>query len=598
VIKSESKGAKSPTPGGAETSVGRISLWAIALITAASGLVNIYSVLGDIPPDHARILAKFLPIEFQVLSRYLTLLIGFALVVSSVSILRRKRMAFWLVLTLCVLSVISHLTKGIAYEGAAVSLVLLAVLLLNRKRFVVGSGIPDLRLAVIRAAAGVLIVFCYGITGFWLLDEKEFGINFDLTDSFKRTASIISLTDGLRLTPHTAYARWFIESAYLMTIAAITYAGLAFFRPVIYRFRWLPRERLLAARVTEGYGRSSLDFFKLWPDKSYYFNETSNCFIAFSVANNLAIALADPAGPEDEVEETVRSFMSLCRSNDWGVAFYQVPPDCLPIYKRLGLKRLKIGDEARVYLKGFNLEGRHRKKLRSNVRRFEERGYRIVECEPPLNDEVVRKSKEVSDDWLSLPGRRERRFTLGSFNKAYLRATPLYALVDGEGTFIAFVNRIKSYRPAEATIDLMRHRADAPNGAMDYLFTKLFLDCKAKGYEWFSLGMAPLAGFREGERPGAQERAIHYVISHLNSLFNYSGLRRFKAKYADEWEPRYLIYQHAIALPQVAIALMKASEMGQAKHDFLSDGSPLPIRDGGRAVAPWPGERSDKRCVF
>jgi phosphatidylglycerol lysyltransferase len=113
----------------------------------------------------------------------------------------------------------------------------------------------------------------------------------------------------------------------------------------------------------------------------------------------------------------------------------------------------------------------------------------------------------------------------------------------------------------------MRHRADAPNGAMDYLLTKLFLDCRAQGFRRFSLGMAPLDGFREGEEPGPEERAIHYFLRRMGFLFSYSGLRHYKAKFADEWEPRYLIYQSVLALPQVALALTKVSELRWSRQE-------------------------------
>jgi phosphatidylglycerol lysyltransferase len=448
-----------------------------------------------------------------------------------------------------------------------VSILLLAALLHTSKYFRVTNGVPSFDLAITRAAVGFLVVLTYGVAGFWLLEERESGLNFHLAAALEQTLLIISLVGHPKLEPQTGYAHWFGNSVYLMTFMAIAYASLAFFRPIVYRYGTLPRERLWAADIVSRYGRSSLDFFKLWPDKSYYFNDAKSCSIAYRVGNNYAVALSDPVGSEEAVEETTRGFIEFCHAQGWGVAFHQVLPDFLTIYEKAGLKHLKIGDEAIVHLTNFDLEGSARRDLRKTLRRFETNGFTMRKYEPPIRDEILLQAKSVSDDWLTLPGRRERQFSVGMFDEAYLRTTPLYLVADASGKAIAFVNAVKSYRKGEATIDLMRHRADAPNGTMEYLFTKLFLDCKASGFQQFSLGLAPFDGFRKSEQPSTEERAIDYLMRHLNFVFSYSGLHHFKAKFADTWEPRYLLYENVTALPQVALALIKVSELRWAKFD-------------------------------
>jgi lysylphosphatidylglycerol synthetase-like protein (DUF2156 family) len=42
--------------------------------------------------------------------------------------------------------------------------------------------------------------------------------------------------------------------------------------PILYRFHTLPQERERAKGLLGQYGRTSLDNFKLWPDKSYFFS--------------------------------------------------------------------------------------------------------------------------------------------------------------------------------------------------------------------------------------------------------------------------------------------------------------------------------------
>ncbi|MDD4857771.1 MAG: phosphatidylglycerol lysyltransferase domain-containing protein, partial [Candidatus Krumholzibacteria bacterium] len=292
-------------------------------------------------------------------------------------------------------------------------------------------------------------------------------------------------------------------------------------------------------------------------------------FVAYRVGNHFALALADPVGPEEEIEGIVSLYAEFCRENDWGVGFHQTLPDFLGVYEKLGFRKIKVGDEAVVDLARFSLDGKDRKAFRHIVNKLEENGVGYQWHEPPLSDEVVEQAKQVSDAWLRIAGRKERRFTLGAFDPVYIRSTPLAAAVDATGKMLAFTNRIPSYRAGEATIDLMRHRPDSPVGVMDYLFVKLFLQLREKGFARFSLGLAPMSGFRENENASVEEKAIHSFFQHLNFLFSYRGLKRYKAKFADSWEPRYSIYRAPLDLARMALALSAVSGMKRAKAGEL-----------------------------
>jgi phosphatidylglycerol lysyltransferase len=533
-------------------------VWIATLVTLGSGVANLYSVVTS-PPHHA-LMEDLLPLGSPHFSRSFTLILGLALIVSAINIYRRKRRAFQIVLLLASGSALSHLIRGYHYEQAASSLVLIGLLLLAHKSFTVRSRQPDLRSGLIQLTVAFVVAFGYGVAGFWLLDEREFGINFNWLDSIHRTLLFLALAGDSQLVPHTRYAEWFLESLYLMTVVAVGYGLFSLFRPIIYHYRTLPQERARAREIITGYGRSSLDYFKLWPDKSYFFNASSSCVVAYSVSANFAIALADPVGPGEEIEETVREFARYCEDNGWNLAFHQTLPDFLPLYRRLGFRRLKIGDDAIVDLTSFDLEGRPRKKLRQKINQLEKAGIRIRLYEPPLSAKMLAQLKEVSDEWLQIPGRRERTFTLGSFEQDYVRSTPVMTAEDMRGRALAFVNLIPSYHPGTATIDLMRHRQDAPNGIMDYLFVKLFLHCRGQGFAQFDLGMAPMSGFQEREEASAAERTVHRFFQQFNLLFSFAGLKNYKAKFATSWEPRYLIYRHVLDLPKMCIALNKMSE--------------------------------------
>jgi lysyl-tRNA synthetase, class II len=94
----------------------RILVWAVTLVTLWSGLVNLLSVIGPGLPGRTAWLLRVFPLAFLHLSRFVILLAGLALVVSSVNLHRRKKRAFKVVFALACVSIIFHLLKGLDYE--------------------------------------------------------------------------------------------------------------------------------------------------------------------------------------------------------------------------------------------------------------------------------------------------------------------------------------------------------------------------------------------------------------------------------------------------------------------------------------------------
>ncbi len=533
----------------------------LGLITFGSGIVTLLAVLHPNLPTQRAYLRDAFPLEFYHLSRLLTVLLGLALVISSLNILKRKRGAYRLVLALSVAGAAAHGFQGHHVGAAVLALALAGLLFLTRRSFTVRSGPLDLHYGALRIAIAVTIAILYGVLGFWLLDRRQFGINFDAVDALQRTLRQLMLRGNPDLVPHTRYARWFLDSLSLLTATTLAYTLFSFFRPVIHRYHTYPHERHAAEAITREHGRSALDFFKYWPDKSFFFSPTGHSFLAYRVGGRHALVLGDPLGPAEELPPLIRDFARLCRDNDWGLAFHQTLPDLLPVYEETGFRRLKLGDDAIVSLSHFGLEGRAGKEFRGTLHRVEREGIQFELHQPPITDAVLEQCREVSQEWLRIPGRRERGFTLGRFEDDYVRSTPLGVAWDRQHRAQGFLNLIPSFHPGEATVDLMRRRSDAHSGTMDYLFIKLFLHLKEEGYERFNLGMAPMAGFQEGEPATAEERAVHAFFQHLNFLFSYGGLRAYKAKYASAWEPRYLVFQNILQLPAVAIALGRVTEL-------------------------------------
>jgi phosphatidylglycerol lysyltransferase len=46
----------------------------------------------------------------------------------------------------------------------------------------------------------------------------------------------------------------------------------------------------------------------------------------------------------------------------------------------------------------------------------------------------------------------------------------------------------------------------------------------------------------------------------MERFFSYRGLRLYKEKFHPIWEPRYLIFQSGVALPQIALSIIQLTE--------------------------------------
>jgi phosphatidylglycerol lysyltransferase len=536
-------------------------IWLVAGVTLANGLLGIVSVLVVRFHDRPALFNVPLPFGLYHWSRSLTLAFGLVLVYLSFHLLERRRTAWALALGGAVLAAAAHVGRGQQWYAALASAALVLLLLLFRTRFTVHSEPRSIAQGVGLMLIGLILALAYGTIGFWLLDKKDFGLEFHAVDALVRTLREFSLVGNSDLVAHTRHARWFLDSLHAAGLTAGAFALYSLFRPVAYRQRTLPQQRALMKSLLEQYGGTSLDYFKLWPDKSYFFSPDRTCGIAYRTVGGVALVLGNPVGAPEGLEATTRRFLRFCDDNGWEATFDAVPADLLPMYHRLGLQSLKIGIEAVVPLDRIPDTVKHSKHLRHIRNKFEGEGYRFERHMPPHDGALMSQLREVSDEWLQIPGRRERSFTVGYFDEGYVNECPVVALQDPSGRLVAFANEIPSYRAGEATIDMMRHRPQAPNGAMDYLFIALMLALRETGYRTFNLGMAPLAGVGEGPDASLEERAAHELAEHATRIFAYKGMRDYKGKFDPQWEDRFLIYQGGpLGLARSVVALVRTTE--------------------------------------
>ena len=541
----------------------------VALLTGLMGLINVLSAVTPSLADRLAILRQFSPLAARHGGHLTAVLAGFALLLLANSLWRRKQVAWLLTLIVLVISIITHLVKGLDYEEASLATALAVWLFTLRPYFHARSDAPSIRQGLRALVAAFLFTLLYGTLGFYLLD-RHFHLNFTLIAALQQTIVMFTQFYDPGLQPLTGFARYFATSIYIIGATTFSYALFMLIRPVLIRHSATPAECARAKAIVEAYGHSSLARMTLFDDKSYYFSP-GRSVIAYAAKGGVAIALGDPIGPPENIAATIAGFVDFCARNDWQPAFHETLPDYLDHYRAAGLHALHIGYVGSVDLADFTLAGKANQTLRYATNHLTKQGYRAEIHQPPLSAELLAELRTISDEWLTMVQGSEKRFMLGWFDDEYIRNGPVIAVYTPEGQVNAFANIVSEYQRNEVTIDLMRHRSKIENGTMDFLFVSLGEWAKAQGYASFGLGLSPLWRVGEQDDNPRVEQALHYIYEHLNQFYNFKGLHEFKEKFHPHWSPRYLIYPGPASLPAILTALIQVSSDDNFVGAYLKD---------------------------
>lgn len=527
-----------------------------AIFVALMGIINVLSAVTPSLAERLAILEKYSPLEVQRGGHLTSALSGFALLVLARNLARRKHVAWLLALATLAISVVSHLVKGLDYEEASLAVVLMVVLWSMRDHFHARSDRPSIQQGLRVLGGAFLFTLAYGGSGFFLLD-RHYGVNFGFWDALRQTMTMFTEFYDPGLTPVTRFGRFFADSIYIVGAITFAYAGLMLLQPIFVREPATEEERLRAQKIVERHGHSSLARFLLFDDKHYFFSPGGSV-IGYAVVGRTAVTLGDPVGPSDDLLPTLQAFSTFCQHNDWQPVFYQTLPETLELYRSAGFDALCIGNEGIVNLETFTMEGKAGKHLRAPVNKLTKAGYRFAMYQPPIPDMLLEELHTISDEWLTQMHGSEKKFSLGWFERDYVRNSPIAAVHTPDGWVSAFANVVSEYQANELTIDLMRHRHELENGTMEFLFISLFQWAKAQGYCSFNLGLSALSGIGEQSSDPGIERVMHFIYEHINQFYNFKGLHAFKEKFRPEWSPRYLIYSGVANLAQAWLAVIRA----------------------------------------
>jgi phosphatidylglycerol lysyltransferase len=504
----------------------------LSLAIFLAGAVLLFS--GATPAEHSRIelLRRLVPLPLLELSHFLNSILGLLLLIVARGLHRRVETAWYVAIGLLVAGIALSLVKGFDYEAAIMLGLMLAALLPCRQHFYRHGAMLTQRFTLRWLLAIALVVGCAAWLSLFTYQHVEYRDELWWQFAFQKSAP-----RSLRALAGTITGLLIFASWRLMRIHKVVPA--------------LPSDQDLsdARRIVECSPRADAHL-ALLGDKRFFFNADRTAMIMYGVEGRSWVAMGDPLGEPAAQRELAWDFLDFCDEGGRWPVFYQVDQDSLSVYVEMGLSLNKLGEEARVPLADFSLEGVARRSLRRSYKQLTDEGCSFEIVDAPLNKELVAELKRISDAWLAEKHTAEKGFSMGFFHADYIQAYPV-ALVRQADRLIAFANIWQGAERQQLSIDLMRHVSDAPRNTMDYLFISLMLWGRAQGYQQFSLGMAPLSGIEHQRRAPLWTHLAALAFQHGEHFYNFQGLRNYKEKFHPQWRAKYLASRGGLATPLI-----------------------------------------------
>ncbi|WP_283697423.1 bifunctional lysylphosphatidylglycerol flippase/synthetase MprF [Clostridium perfringens] len=515
----------------------------VALVFISGAVITI----SNIAPQYLfkiKLLKELLGKQVLGLSMGMSIVLGFLIMLISLMMKYRAKSIYKTSMILLLLGIPLSLTNGINPYELAFIIIVSYILYLSRKMFYRDSFVVSCKNTIIDSA--ILMA--------------SFSVYFFILIRFGRYLKYVGI---VRKMPYKiAYKFGFIA----FVLVTVIYVAIYFFnvrRKIPVKVFDECKEDV--ERIIEEYKGDSLTHLVFLKDKYIYLNEDKDLFIQYEVYGDKLFVLGNPVGNTENLFREIEKFCEYADNYGYTPVFYQVNDEMISYLHSNGYDFMKIGEEAKVDVKEFKVVGNKMKSLKTSRSKVTKEGYTFHMVEPPFSREFLDSLRNISDEWLD--GRKEKGFSVGFFDEDYLNKAPIAVLKDAEGEIKAFANIMYMYDDESFSVDLMRFSKNTPRGVMDFMFISLIEYGKEKGYEIFNMGMAPLANVGLSKYAFWNEKLALQVYENGQAFYSFKGLRRFKEKFSNKWDYKYIAYRRntsiLITVIQAAIVCSRSRNVAE-----------------------------------
>jgi phosphatidylglycerol lysyltransferase len=341
-------------------------------------------------------------------------------------------------------------------------------------------------------------------------------------------------------------------------------------------------------------GRDPLSFQSQLPCMSHWHasgaspsDDLIDSFIAYLDLGPTWIAAGPPIAPEGQEVGLLQQFFADTRRRRIKGLLFGAPPSLLNGLNdaRVTHSALHLGEIPHWDLQHWG-KSQERREFFSQVRRAERKSVSVREVSWKKADDTASafrsQAESLFSHWVGsrpLPPLGFVATALPFYQCHQRRFFAAYV----EKTLVAFAVASPVCARKGWFLENVIRRQGAPNGTVERLLAATFAILKKEGSTYATLGMVPLsvhgASNHSHGSPLWARTLFSFCRRHLEGLYHFQGLKRFKEKLApDHWTPQYLLAPTPIGPLELA-AVLKAFANGNLPRYTAS--AARRIGDGG-----------------
>lgn len=324
------------------------------------------------------------------------------------------------------------------------------------------------------------------------------------------------------------------------------------------------------------------------PGMSLWFSERGDAVIGYVERRITRVVAGAPVCALERLADVVDEFERECAARHRRVCYFGAEARLESVLRnRADHARVLLGSQPSWNPAHWASIVAGKASLRAQLNRARNKGV-TVSPTPAYEATHDPSLRRVLDEWLATRGLPQMHFLVEPETLTRLFDRRIFVARLRTGDTVAFL--VASPAPAREgggwLIEQFVRGARAPNGTVELLLDTAMRELAAEGYEYVTLGLAPLAehGLREAANPVWLRILLEWVRAHGRRFYNFEGLERFKAKFQpDDWEPVYAIVSEPRFSPGALYAIAAA----------FSDRSPISTI----ARAIWRALRTELRWL-